>query len=138
MASAKLDAQGFRTDGVHSDPDSHRAARPRRSEDDDELPLMADEHGPQSIQMTELSRGHPKDKTADGQDEEEEDGEAEGQGFLGGGRRVSRSSSVQSFELYTPEEGKRVLRKLDRRVVVFMALLYMLSFLDRSSKALCI
>ena len=37
---------------------------------------------------------------------------------------------------YTPEEEKVVVRKLDRRLVLFLALLYMLSFLDRSSKCL--
>jgi hypothetical protein len=43
-------------------------------------------------------------------------------------------SSVQSFELYTPDEEKALLRKLDTRLVLFLALLYMLSFLDRGSK----
>jgi hypothetical protein len=47
-------------------------------------------------------------------------------------RRFSMSS-VQSFELYTPDEDRAVLRKLDRRLVSFMAILYCLSFLDRSS-----
>jgi len=39
----------------------------------------------------------------------------------------------ETFELYSPTEDAAVLRKLDRRLVLFMALLYMLSFLDRSS-----
>jgi hypothetical protein len=43
-------------------------------------------------------------------------------------------SSVQSFELYTPDEEKALLMKLDTRLVLFLALLYMLSFLDRGSK----
>ena len=47
-------------------------------------------------------------------------------------RRFSMSS-VQSIELYTPDEDRAVLRKLDRRLVSFMAILYCLSFLDRSS-----
>lgn len=34
---------------------------------------------------------------------------------------------------YTPEEEQAVVRKFDRRLVVFMAFLYMLSFIDRSS-----
>lgn len=63
----------------------------------------------------------------------EEDGEAAG--FLTDTRRSS-ISSVQSYELYTPDEDKAVLRKLDRRLVLFMALLYCLSFLDRSSRCL--
>ena len=34
---------------------------------------------------------------------------------------------------YTPEEEAAVVRKFDRKLVVFVALLYMFSFLDRSS-----
>jgi hypothetical protein len=34
---------------------------------------------------------------------------------------------------FTEAEEKRVLKKLDRRVVLFVALLYLLSFLDRSN-----
>ena len=49
------------------------------------------------------------------------------------GLRTLRRDSVQSFELYTPDEEKEVVQKLDRRLVLFMALLYMLSFLDRSN-----
>ena len=36
---------------------------------------------------------------------------------------------------YTAEEERVVVRKLDCRLVLFLALLYMLSFLDRSSKS---
>lgn len=35
---------------------------------------------------------------------------------------------------YTAEEERAIVRKFDRRLVLFVALLYMLSFLDRSSK----
>jgi hypothetical protein len=41
---------------------------------------------------------------------------------------------TQRYELYSPEEDKKVLKKLDRRVVLFIAFLYLLSFLDRSSE----
>ena len=34
---------------------------------------------------------------------------------------------------YTSEEERAVIRKLDLRLVLFIALLYLLSFLDRSS-----
>lgn len=34
---------------------------------------------------------------------------------------------------YSVEEERAVIRKLDRHLVLFLALLYMLSFLDRSS-----
>lgn len=36
---------------------------------------------------------------------------------------------------YTTTEEKVVLRKLDKNLVFFLAILYMLSFLDRSSKS---
>lgn len=49
-------------------------------------------------------------------------------------RRRDSSSTIRSFMLYTPDEEQAVIRKLDRRLVLFLALLYMLSFLDRSSK----
>lgn len=56
----------------------------------------------------------------------------------GGGRGRGLSvSSVESFQLYTPDEDKAVRRKFDRKLVLFVALLYMLSFLDRSSKSHC-
>ena len=45
------------------------------------------------------------------------------------------SNSVDpSFTLYTPDEERLVIKTFDRRIVLFIALLYMLSFLDRSSK----
>lgn len=34
-------------------------------------------------------------------------------------------------ESYTPEETKRLLRKIDMRVIPILAILYFLSFLDR-------
>ncbi|KAK1237725.1 hypothetical protein MKX07_003561 [Trichoderma sp. CBMAI-0711] len=50
----------------------------------------------------------------------------------GRGRGLS-VSSVDSFLLYTPDEENAVRRKFDRKLVLFVALLYMLSFLDRSN-----
>lgn len=47
--------------------------------------------------------------------------------------RRGSTSSTQSFQLYTPDEERAVVRKFDKRLVLFVALLYMLSFLDRSS-----
>ncbi|KAK1829032.1 major facilitator superfamily domain-containing protein [Podospora conica] len=47
------------------------------------------------------------------------------------GRRHRRKRA--SFRAYTPDEERAVVRKLDRRLVVFVAGLYMLSFLDRSN-----
>ncbi|OBT88309.1 hypothetical protein VE02_03406 [Pseudogymnoascus sp. 03VT05] len=47
--------------------------------------------------------------------------------------RRGSASTTQSFQLYTPDEERAVVRKFDRRLVLFVALLYMLSFLDRSN-----
>lgn len=46
-----------------------------------------------------------------------------------------RPSTAASFQLYTPDEDIAVRRKFDRKLVLFVALLYMLAFLDRSSKS---
>lgn len=43
------------------------------------------------------------------------------------------SSTDPTFTLFTPDEEAAVLKQFDRRLVLFIALLYMLSFLDRSS-----
>ena len=47
--------------------------------------------------------------------------------------RRGSTSTVHSFMLYTPDEERSVIKKFDKRLVLFVALLYMLSFLDRSS-----
>ncbi|KXJ92480.1 major facilitator superfamily domain-containing protein [Microdochium bolleyi] len=47
--------------------------------------------------------------------------------------RHSISASVASFQLYSPDEERAVVRKFDRRLVLFLSLCYMLSFLDRSN-----
>lgn len=52
------------------------------------------------------------------------------------GRGASSGSSAASFQLYTPDEEIAVRRKFDRKLVLFVALLFMLSFVDRSSTPL--
>lgn len=64
-------------------------------------------------------------------EESHRDEEEKGSTFLKS-RRAS-ASTLQSFMFYTPDEERSVIRKFDRRLVLFVALLYMLSFLDRSS-----
>lgn len=49
-------------------------------------------------------------------------------------RHDSDAASVESFELYTPDEERIVVKKLDRNVTLFMSFLYLLAFLDRSSE----
>ena len=72
-------------------------------------------------------------KSQDGYDPrfDESEDEEKGSDFKNG-RRES-DLTVHSFMLYTPDEEKAVVKKFDRRLVLFVALLYMLSFLDRSS-----
>lgn len=67
------------------------------------------------------------------QPEINDDNDNEDDEFLPSIRRASLDSA-QSYELYTPDEDRAVLKKLDGRLVLFMALLYCLSFLDRSSE----
>jgi len=52
----------------------------------------------------------------------------------GKGSDEHQELATQRYDLYSPEEDKKVLKKLDRRVVLFIAFLYLLSFLDRSSE----
>ena len=46
-------------------------------------------------------------------------------------RRIKRANTLSKD--FTEEEGQAVVKKLDRRLVLFLAFLYLLSFLDRSS-----
>lgn len=92
------------------------------------------------LEMSELGesykmqrRNNDPEKVFDAEDgEEDEDEDYEDSGRRR--RRRASMSTVQSYQLYTPDEEKAVVRKFDRKLVLFVALLYMLSFLDRSSK----
>ena len=50
------------------------------------------------------------------------------------GEHVDALEAAESPKTFTADEEKAVVRKLDRRLVLFIAFLYMLSFLDRSSE----
>ncbi|KAI5917111.1 major facilitator superfamily domain-containing protein [Camillea tinctor] len=52
-----------------------------------------------------------------------------------GGPRPRRASvsSIASIQLYTRDEERAVVRKFDRRLVVFLAICYMVSFIDRAN-----
>ncbi|KAF1817397.1 MFS general substrate transporter [Eremomyces bilateralis CBS 781.70] len=64
--------------------------------------------------------------------EDQEEGLEDGEG-VGSARCRGRGSVGERFTLYSPEEERKVLKRLDWRLVAFMALLYMMSFLDRSN-----
>ncbi|KAK1814221.1 hypothetical protein LTR12_011420 [Friedmanniomyces endolithicus] len=72
--------------------------------------------------------GGSLDKEAGDDDDDDHEG-----GGAANGHARRRRASVQSYELYTPDEERRVRRKLDTRLVLFVALLYLMSFLDRSN-----
>ena len=54
-------------------------------------------------------------------------------GSVSGQDSSTQLQEKNTFTLPTPEEEAAVLKKLDRHLVLFLALLYMLSFLDRSN-----
>lgn len=85
---------------------------------------LHDIHEPESFELRAISSHN---------DPSANDGDGENDDMLHRARHASMEST-QSYELYTPDEDKGVLRKLDRKLVAFMALLYCLSFLDRSSE----
>src|SRR5258706_16309822 len=92
---------------------------PDSDSDDSDLDIHAGELS-QGVELRRLS----KSRDVDGPDDELLG--------VGGGRRASMSTT-HSFQLYTPDEERAVVRKFDRRLVLFVAFLYMLSFRDRSS-----
>lgn len=93
-----------------------------KSEDSD---LEMEEYG-ESYKM------QPRVERATAVDDDDEDGEKDEE-KNNPRRRGTSPSTVHSFQLYTPDEEQAVVRKFDRKLVSFVALLYMLSFLDRSS-----
>ncbi|OAA41091.1 Major facilitator superfamily domain, general substrate transporter [Beauveria brongniartii RCEF 3172] len=48
-------------------------------------------------------------------------------------RRRRSNSTAASYSLYTPDEEAAVRRKFDRKLVLFLSLLFLLSFVDRST-----
>jgi hypothetical protein len=124
--------QSFQASGSASSSSPESARRftpsPHADESDDDEQLEFLNHGIEESYPLRPLRSHEKSLEDQGDDVDHEGGT-----FLG---RDRRTSSVQSFQLYTPDEERSVLRKLDRRVVGLMAVLYLLSFLDRSSMSL--
>ncbi|KAK6434261.1 hypothetical protein LTR95_009558 [Oleoguttula sp. CCFEE 5521] len=99
---------------THLTPDSD-------SEDDETAVEFDAEAG---IELKELDHGEGSAEAGAEQSDDEADALV---------KRRKRRESAQSFELYTPDEEKAVRRKLDTHLVLFVALLYLLSFLDRSN-----
>ncbi|KAI1422414.1 major facilitator superfamily domain-containing protein [Xylaria sp. FL1777] len=92
-----------------------------------------DEFGGDAVQDGEYGGGG-----GGGGGDEDEDDDDEGAHMMSGrsrkgSQRRPSDSTVASFQLYTPDEEKAVIRKFDRRLVIFLAFCYMLSFVDRSN-----
>jgi hypothetical protein len=85
----------------------------------------------------ELEVGHGQMRKPDHEEYELQEGIRGKEGNEGPARRLSdgceSSLRRQRRQLYNPEEERSVVRKFDRKLVVFLAGLYLLSFLDRSS-----
>ncbi|KAL2349736.1 major facilitator superfamily domain-containing protein [Cryomyces antarcticus] len=113
----------------HSSPSVARLTSDSDSEEED-LDVHEIGYTGQSIKLEDIAVNAEKGSVQQYEQEEDARGGAEEKEHR---VRRRRGTSIQSFELYTPDEEKAVLRKLDRRLVLFMALLYMLSFLDRSN-----
>ncbi|CZR64908.1 related to nicotinamide mononucleotide permease [Phialocephala subalpina] len=110
-------------------PDSSELTRltPDSDSDESDLDVEMGELGGESYKMQRGPLHESNEKDVDESDESDE-----GKYDVGMGRRGS-ASTVQSYQLYTPDEERAVVRKFDRNLVLLVAVLYMLSFLDRSN-----
>ena len=116
-----------------SSQESSTSARftPEAGSDEDDLEDLEEGEGYELRPLDEGGRSSRKQRgdgySAAGADNEAADQDEDGsQGdFRAKSRRRQRSASVQSYELYTPDEERRVRRKLDTHLVLFVALLYL-------------
>ena len=113
----------------NSSPSGSHTTRltPDTDSEDSDLDFGRDELG-HGIEL----RQRDSEKAPD-EDGEIHNSEQEGHAGARFKRRRTSASTTQSFQLYTPDEERAVVRKFDRRLVLFVHVLYMLSFLDRSS-----
>ena len=90
--------------------------------------MANDKNGPDAIELEHLSRSfdgdndplHARKRSLGSISDESDDFE--------------NAAEESGKEFYSSFEERAVIKKLDRRLVLFVALLYMLSFLDRSSE----
>ncbi|EXJ76748.1 uncharacterized protein A1O5_01256 [Cladophialophora psammophila CBS 110553] len=86
----------------------------------------------EGVELRKLHHAPPQDKhtgSEDGFSENDSDAAEEDERYV---KRRLRRSATHSKD-YTDAEEAALVRKLDRRLVVFLGFLYMLSFLDRSN-----
>lgn len=109
-------------DADDESPSSTRLTPESGDEDDDDL-FGHEGRGESGYEMERLNGGRADNNSGDWRDLAEEHE-----------RNLEHAEEYKERKSYSKDEERRVVRKLDRKLVVFMALLYMLSFLDRSSK----
>ena len=88
-----------------------------------------DENDPHAVKMEALPNLVTYSKYAEGNACLESDSEGSEEATV-----YKSCQPVEASVFYTQAEEASVIRSFDRRLVLFIALLYMLSFLDRSSK----
>lgn len=120
----------------HSSETSHTRLTPNSDSEHDDDFAIDDAEADESYSMMRV-RGEGREKVWDAEEEGGSDSsEGDEEDDRDGGRRRRASvSTVQSYQLYTPDEEKEVVKIFDKKLVLFVALLYMLSFLDRSSQS---
>lgn len=129
----------------HNNKPRHALGQPKRSYSPPMVSNLVPEDGPaingrgdlgKNFELKDLTGNHDGSRylgsTFDREFEESHSDEEEKSQSFYRSHRAS-TSTLQSFILYTPDEERSVIRKFDRWLVLFVALLYMLSFLDRSS-----
>lgn len=124
------DAMPMPEQSPNSSSTSNARLTPESDSEDSDLDFGEGELG-ESFKLQ--NRGTDVEKGAAADEGEDADADAE---YHDSSRRRGSASTVHSFQLYTPDEERAVVRKFDRKLVLFVALLYMLSFLDRSSLSL--
>lgn len=87
-----------------------------------------DEYDPHAVEMEPLQESFTDSNYAERKTSVESDSEGSGEATT-----YTSPEPVEACMLYTQAEEAAVIRLFDRRLVLFIALLYMLSFLDRSS-----
>lgn len=119
-----LDAE-YHSDNSQATLESHRRLKPRSSDV---------EFSSESFEMSDISEPAKHSSfPSDFEGEECERGSDEESPVEFSPGRLDSKPIGENFELYTPDEEKSVIKTFDRRLVLFIAFLYMLSFLDRSS-----
>lgn len=91
------------------------------SEDEEEPYILAGAGDGNGYEMTELN-AHGKARDVETAHNLEDGMESDDEDDTWVDRTTSRRTSVQSFELYTPDEERAVRRKLDTHLVLFVAL----------------